>query len=165
MVKSCLYFIFIFIFISVFNQGANVKGTYVNETFLDNPKYISYDELGSLFKNIVESYPHIAKLHILGQSVHKTNICALEINSNAGNRRIGTPMFKFVANMHGDETLGYALMVFLSQYLVYNYNRDPRVTKMVNNTDIFIVPSINPDGYSSSVVSHILLYSGVIIFK
>lgn len=151
MVKSCLFLICSYIFISLFNQGVNVQGTYVNETFLNNPKYISYEELGSLFNNIVKAYPDIAKLHSIGQSVQKRNIWALEINRNAGNRPIGTPMFKFIANMHGDEALGYALMVFLSQYLVYNYNKDPRVTEIVNSTDIFIVPSINPDGYSSSV--------------
>lgn len=106
---------------------------------------------------MVQSYPHITKLHTLGQSVQKRDIIALEINSNAGNRRIGTPMFKFVANMHGDEALGYALMVFLSQYLVYNYNKDRRVTKIVNSTDILIVPAINPDGYSASWVSQIFL--------
>lgn len=164
MVKSWVYFICVYTYICLFDQGVNAKGTYVNETFLNNPKYISYDKLGSLFNNIVKSYPHIAKVHTLGQSVRKRNILALEINSNVNNRLTGTPMFKFVANMHGDETLGYALMVFLSQYLVYNYNKDPRVTKMVNSTDIFIVPSINPDGYSSSVVSLILPYFSVLMF-
>ena len=38
-------------------------------------------------------------------------------------------------------------VVFLAQYLLQNFNRDQRVTNLVNNTDIWLMPSLNPDGF------------------
>ena len=61
-------------------------------------------------------------------------------------------MFKYVANMHGDETLGRELVIFVAQYLLENYGSDARVTRLVNTTDIFLMPSLNPDGYEASDV-------------
>ncbi|KAJ9576205.1 hypothetical protein L9F63_006938 [Diploptera punctata] len=52
--------------------------------------------------------------------------------------------------MHGDETVGRQLMIFLAQYLLNNYGIEERVTHIVNTTDIFLMPSLNPDGYEAS---------------
>lgn len=53
-------------------------------------------------------------------------------------------MFKFVANMHGDETIGRQLMIYLAEYLVNNYGKVPAVTQLVDSTDIYLMPSMNP---------------------
>ena len=49
--------------------------------------------------------------------------------------------------MHGDEIVGRELMVLLIEELLTRYkSQDPKVTNLINNTEIFIVPSMNPDG-------------------
>lgn len=128
----------------------------VDESFLDNPKHHSYEELTDLFRELVQKYPTLARLHSIGKSVQNRDLWVLEINSNVHNRTLLTPMFKYVANMHGDETVGRQLMIYLAQYLLFNYGKDDRVTKLVNSTDIYLMPSLNPDGFAASVVSDIL---------
>ncbi|XP_065172246.1 carboxypeptidase D-like [Atheta coriaria] len=59
-------------------------------------------------------------------------------------------MFKYVANMHGDESVGRQLTIYLAQYLLSNYGVDERITRLVNTTDIYLMPSMNPDGYENS---------------
>lgn len=123
----------------------------VDESFLDNPKHHSYEELTDLFRELVQKYPTLARLHSIGKSVQNRDLWVLEINSNVHNRTLLTPMFKYVANMHGDETVGRQLMIYLAQYLLLNYGKDDRVTKLVNSTDIYLMPSLNPDGFAASV--------------
>nr|CAH7712255.1 unnamed protein product [Callosobruchus chinensis] len=121
-----------------------------NEKFLENPRYLNYDELTNLFKKLETENPGLVKLHTIGRSVKNRELWALEINSNVNNRTLLTPMFKYVANMHGDEAIGRQLMVYLAEYLIYNYGKVDRVTRLVNSTDIYLMPSMNPDGYENS---------------
>ncbi len=52
--------------------------------------------------------------------------------------------------MHGDETLGRQLLLYLAEYLLQGYGRDARVTRIVDETEIFLMPTLNPDGFSRS---------------
>ena len=58
-------------------------------------------------------------------------------------REPGEPMFKYVANMHGDEAIGRI------QYLCNHYGEDDHVNNLINSTDIYTVPS---DGFENSIV-------------
>jgi len=53
--------------------------------------------------------------------------------------------------MHGDETVGREILIRFIHYLCSNYNRTSeegvRVTKLIDSTDIYIIPSMNPDGF------------------
>lgn len=123
-----------------------------DESFLENPVYTNYDELTKKFKDYVEAYPNLAKLHSIGRSVENRELWVLEINKNVNNHTLMTPMFKFVANMHGDESVGRQLTIFLAEYLLRNYGKVDRVTKLVDSTEIYLMPSLNPDGYEKSQV-------------
>ena len=39
------------------------------------------------------------------------------------------------------------LLIYLVDHLLYNYERDNTIKQLVQKTDIFIMPSLNPDGY------------------
>jgi len=74
----------------------------------------------------------------------------IKISKNVNKRDHLEPMFKYVANMHGDEAVGRQMLIYLAHYLLQNYGRNPRVTRLVNNTEIYLMPSMNPDGYEIS---------------
>lgn len=124
----------------------------IDESFLDNPKHLSYEELTDSYRDLVQKFPNLAKLYSIGKSVQNRELWVLEINSNVQNRSLMTPMFKYVANMHGDETVGRQLVIYLAEYLLFNYGKEGRVTKLVDSTDIHLMPSLNPDGFAASKV-------------
>ncbi|XP_063989160.1 carboxypeptidase D isoform X2 [Diachasmimorpha longicaudata] len=121
----------------------------INEDFV-TPHYTHYEELKRLFNKLEVDYPNLAKVHSIGKSVEGRDLLALEITQNVGVRTLGRPMVKYVANMHGDESVGRQLMIYLAQYLLVNYHNDERIGRLVNTTDIYLMPSLNPDGFEKS---------------
>lgn len=125
-----------------------------NEDFLNQPPhYHTDDEIQSLFSRLAKSYPDKARVISVGTSREGRDLIAIQISGNVQKRSILVPMFKYVANMHGDETVGRQLMVYLAEYLLINYGVVPEITKLIDTTDIFLMPSMNPDGFVRSNVS------------
>lgn len=129
-----------------------IRNDITDERFLDNPHYANYEELTDLLRNMSEKYLTLAKVHTIGSSVEGRQLWAIEISANVENRTLLKPMFKYVANMHGDETLGRQLVIYLAEYLLRNYQTNDRVSKLLNSTDIYLMPTMNPDGYHNSKV-------------
>ena len=61
-------------------------------------------------------------------------------------------IYRYVGNMHGDETVGRQLLIYLAEYLLQQYGRNPRITRLVDNTDIYLMPTMNPDGFANAKV-------------
>lgn len=71
----------------------------------------------------------------------------LEISNNPGVEE-QKPNFKYVANMHGDETNGRQLLMGLARWLCDNYLTDEKAARIVKDMHMFLLPTMNPDGYA-----------------
>ena len=114
----------------------------------ENPllEYHNYNELTDFLENIANQYPEITDLYSIGQSVQGRELWMMNITDNPGVNEV-EPEFKYIANMHGDEVVGRELSLYLIEWLCENYGSNPRATNLVNNVDIYIMPSMNPDGF------------------
>ncbi|XP_063832950.1 carboxypeptidase D [Ostrinia nubilalis] len=120
------------------------------ELFQSKPQYTGSSELEKVFGDLVKSYPELAKVYSIGKSVEGRKLLVIQITKDVGQVHETRPSFKYVANMHGDESVGRELVIDLAKYLLTNYGKDDRVTSLVDNTDIHLMPSLNPDGFDSS---------------
>jgi hypothetical protein len=112
------------------------------EDFLNYP---SFNQITTFLKDIAAKYPHITKLESIGKSVEGRDLWVLKISDNPKLDEV-EPEFKYISSMHGDEITGRELMQFFIKDLVEGYNKDKRITDLINNTEIYIMPSMNPDG-------------------
>lgn len=145
--------VFLVLITSFLNPCAPKSIVEDDESFLDPPKYTHYEDLVKLFDQLVKTYPDLARVQSIGKSVEGRDLLVLQITNGVLDPNPRRPSFKYVANMHGDESVGRQLVVYLAQYLLANFGKDDRVTKLVNMTDIHLMPSLNPDGFEKSLVS------------
>ena len=113
---------------------------------LDN--YHNYEDIMSLGEVWTTEYPDLISQYSLGRSVEEREIIAFKIRADVGSARTeGVPMVKYVANMHGDESVGREMVLALTQHLLTNYGTEERIGRLLNTTEIHLVPSMNPDGF------------------
>ncbi|KAM7413254.1 hypothetical protein PAMA_020570 [Pampus argenteus] len=122
----------------------------MEETVETYDKYYNYVDLTRRLQSLAQEYPHIANLSSIGQSVEGRELWVMRITKEPNTDTPGKPRFKYVGNMHGDETVSRQVLVYLVNYLLAKYGEEPRITELVNTTDIYILPSMNPDGFEKS---------------
>uniref|UniRef100_A0A8C9YR82 Carboxypeptidase D n=1 Tax=Sander lucioperca TaxID=283035 RepID=A0A8C9YR82_SANLU len=120
------------------------------ETVETYNKYYNYVDLTGRLKSLAEKYPRVANLSSIGQSVEGRELWVMRITKDPNSDTPGKPKFKYVGNMHGDETVSRQVLVYLVEYLLTKYGEESRITELVNTTDIYIMPSMNPDGFEKS---------------
>ncbi|MEU1313873.1 M14 family metallopeptidase [Streptomyces tibetensis] len=108
-------------------------------------KYHNYAEMTSEINSIVSANPSIASQRVIGKSYQGRNIVAIKISDNVGTDE-SEPEVLFTHHQHAREHLTVEMALYLLRELTSGYGSDSRVTGMVNNREIWIVPDINPDG-------------------
>ncbi|XP_059169401.1 carboxypeptidase D-like [Physella acuta] len=113
-------------------------------------KYHNYNDLQALLRQLVSNYPNLARVYDVGTSMGGRKLSVIQISDRVNEREVGEPRFKYIGNIHGNEAVGREVILYLAQYLLYNYGTDPRVTQLVDTTDIHLMPTLNPDGFEIS---------------
>jgi len=107
--------------------------------------YMSPEAVVAELKRLAETYSHIAKTVKIGQSGTGRELLFIKISDNPEIDEV-EPEFKYIGNMHGDEIANREVLLKLVEYILSEYGKNEEITKLVDNTEIWIMPSMNPDG-------------------
>ncbi len=115
-----------------------------------NGDYHSYSEVETDLLAIEESSPHIAKLYDIGDSLEGRNIYALKISDNVLMDENEAEVL-FIGCHHAREWISVEVPLLLAEYIVENYETNPEIKRLVDQSQIWIIPLLNPDGLEYSI--------------
>lgn len=107
--------------------------------------YPTHEQLGRELQSIAAAFPNTVRVFSIGKTNQGRELWVAKVSRNVGVDD-DRPEFKYVANMHGDEIVGRELMMRLIRDLAASDGRDPWITKLLDEVQIYIMPSMNPDG-------------------
>jgi PKD repeat protein len=111
--------------------------------------YLKYNEMLAELDAMVQQYPNLitAKAPISSFVTHENRpIYHVKISDNP-NVNETEPKVLYTAIHHAREPMSLMETIFFMWYVLENYGTNEEITYLVNETQMFFVPCINPDGY------------------
>jgi hypothetical protein len=106
--------------------------------------YHDYSATTKLLNTLETTYPHIVNVFSIGKSVLNRDIWCIRItNENNPNTKLSCLIDGCI---HGCEWEAGEACLYLSEYLVINFERNETITNILNTTEVYLIPLINPDG-------------------
>ncbi|GGR28228.1 M14 family metallopeptidase [Streptomyces roseolus] len=115
-------------------------------------KYHNFAEMTAEIDQRLAAYPSIMSKRVIGKSYQGRDIVAVKISDNVAADE-NEPEVLFTHHQHAREHLTVEMALYLLRELGAGYGSDARVTKMVNEREIWIVPDLNPDGGEYDIAS------------
>ncbi|MFD3802494.1 M14 family zinc carboxypeptidase [Streptomyces sp. NPDC058619] len=110
-----------------------------------------YSGKGGLQEEILRTareHPGLTKVVSIGKTVQGKDILALKVSKNARKTRDGDkPSVLYMSNQHAREWITPEMTRRLMHHTLDTYGKDPRVTKLVDSSELWFLLSANPDGY------------------
>jgi len=113
--------------------------------------FFTYEEFNMHLDSMAVRYPNLisAKQPISDYLTHEGRpIYWLRISDNPNVDEEGETEVLYTALHHAREPASLSQLIYYMYYLLENYNTDPSIKLLIDNTEMYFVPMINPDGYS-----------------
>jgi len=112
--------------------------------------YPPLSEAYSELKEIAVLHPELVTLEEIGRSVEGRPLLALHLGRKDGVKR---PEALYTANIHAGEVISSRVAIGVARRLVEGDGQDHEITALLDRTDIWIIPILNPDGYHRVIAS------------
>ena len=151
--KKTIAFIFvIFLLLTLFSpiyEAQNQEKLVVfDESNEISYKYYNYQNLTNLLHDLQKNHSDLMSLESLGKTYHGRDIWLVKISDNV-NEEEDEPGVLLMGAHHGNEPDSFEVLIYFIEYLVENSSEE-RVKRAINNTQIYIIPMVNPDGVEAN---------------
>ncbi|MFD0373494.1 M14 family zinc carboxypeptidase [Streptomyces sp. NPDC127114] len=110
-----------------------------------------YGGKGGLKQEILDTAranPGLTKVVSIGRTLKGQDILALKVSKGAAKTKDGSkPATLYLSNQHAREWITPEMTRRLMHHYLDGYGKDPRITRLVDTTELWFVLSANPDGY------------------
>ncbi len=127
----------------------SMGGYYTYQEFLDE-----IDDMFAMYPNLVTAPDNIGNFLTDGQPDNGTTppiggnpIKWVKISDNPNSSSEGEPKILYNSIHHAREPTSLSQNLFFMWYLLENYETNREVKEIVDNTELYFIPVLNPDGY------------------
>lgn len=107
--------------------------------------YHTYDEMTAALQEANSAHADITQLSSIGDTYEGRQIPIIKISDNVATDE-DEPEVLFTCNMHAREHLTTEMCLHIVDRFTSGYGSDQTVTDFVDGKEIWVVPSLNPDG-------------------
>ena len=120
---------------------------------IDNPsvlpdwkdeQYHDYDVTKQTILELNKCYPDLVEYFSIGKTVEKRDIYCIKITNEKNNQEKKSCLID--GCIHGNEWEAGDACFYLAEYLLINFGKNKSISDILNNSEIYIVPLVNPDG-------------------
>jgi hypothetical protein len=111
-------------------------------------KYHSSDVIISWMRRWAEKYPEIVELYEVGKSFEGRPIYQMTVTNKKTGKDTDKPAAFFEGGRHSGEVTATETVLWMAEYLIGNYGKDPEVTALIDKNAIYLKPMNNPDGHN-----------------
>lgn len=106
--------------------------------------YHDYQATTQMLKDFNRDYPDLVDIFSIGKSVLNRDIWCIRITNEKNNAK----KYSCVIDgcIHGNEWEAGEICLYFSEYLLINYDENKTITDIINKSEIYIIPLLNPDG-------------------
>lgn len=112
--------------------------------------FFTLNEIYWHLDNMATLYPNLVKPRAVADSNMTTRegryLYWVKISDNP-NVDEAEPEMLYTALHHAREPAGASQLIMYMYYLLENYNTDPEIHYLLDNTELYFMPCVNPDGY------------------
>jgi Zinc carboxypeptidase len=108
--------------------------------------YYTLDRLFEALKALNAAFPELTTLEVAGKSEEGRPLYAMTVNNPKTGAPLDKPGIYVDGNIHGNEIQGGDISLYLLDYLLGNYGKNPEITQLVDRACFYVVPVVNVDG-------------------
>ena len=115
-------------------------------------EYHDYYKTTDLLYDLNIDYPDLVNLFSIGKSVLDKDIWCIKITNENNNSNKFSCLID--GCIHGVEWESGEACLYLAEYLLINFDNNDTITTILNMSEIYIVPLLNPDGRNNDEVGN-----------
>jgi len=112
--------------------------------------FFTYQEMLDILDTMAARYPNLISVRAPveeGQSVEGRPIYWVRITDQPNVVEAQEKEVLYTGLHHAREPNGLSALIYFMWYLLENYAADPEIQFLLNNTALYFIPCVNPDGY------------------
>ena len=120
---------------------------------IDFSHYYTYAEIRSFLDACVEEHSDLISVQPIGKSYEGRDIVIATLTNRRTGPDFEKPGYWIDANTHAGEVTGSAVALYSINHYLDNYGKDERITLLLDNYVVYVLPRITVDGSDTYLTS------------